>query len=67
VFPFGIVRLKGYWLADARVAYTIRPGLELFVRGANLLDTRYQEVAGYRTEPLAGYFGIRLADRRSSP
>jgi vitamin B12 transporter len=67
VSPFGIVRLKGYWLADGRVAYMVRPGVELFVRGANLFDTRYQEVAGYRTEPLAGYFGIRLADRRSSP
>jgi vitamin B12 transporter len=66
VFPFGVVRLKSYWLADARVAYAMKPGIELFVRGANLFDANYQEVAGYRTEPLAGYIGIRLADRRSS-
>jgi vitamin B12 transporter len=68
VFPFGIVRLKSYWLADARVAYAVSPGIELFVRGSNLFDASYQEVAGYRTEPLAGYAGISLrAGRRSSP
>jgi len=66
VFPFGIVRLKSYWLADARVAYAVKPGVELFARGANLFDAKYQAVAGYRTEPRAGYLGIRLAGRRSS-
>ena len=28
---------------------------------------RYEDVFGYRTEPRAGYIGVRLADRRSSP
>lgn len=65
-FPFGVVRLKPYWLAGARVAYAVKPGVELFVRGANLFDAKYQAVAGYRTEPLAGYVGIRLAGPRSS-
>ena len=60
VFPFGIVRVGSYWLANARVAYAVRSGIELFVRGANLFDAKYQEVAGYRTEPLAGYVGISL-------
>lgn len=68
VSPFGIVPLKAYWLADARVAYSVKPGLVVFLRGANLFNAKYQEVAGYRTEPLAGYIGIRLTeDRRSSP
>jgi vitamin B12 transporter len=67
IFPFGIVRLKSYWLADARVAFAVRPGIELFLRGSNLFDASYQEVAGYRTEGLAGYLGVRLrAGPRSS-
>jgi vitamin B12 transporter len=68
VFPFGVVRVKPYWLADARVAYAVRPGIDLFVRGSNLFDADYQEVAGYHTEGFGAFVGISLrADRRSSP
>jgi vitamin B12 transporter len=67
VAPFAIVRLKSYWLAGARVAYAVRPGIELFARGSNLLGTRYEDSAGYRTEGRGLFAGIRLADRRSSP
>jgi len=66
-FPFARVTLGSYWLANARVAYTVKPGVELFARGTNLLGQRYEDVFGYRTEPRAGYIGVRLADRRSSP
>jgi vitamin B12 transporter len=67
VFPFGVVRLKAYWLAAARVAYSVSPGVQLFVRGANLFDAKYEDAVGYHTEPLAGYIGIRLtADPQSS-
>jgi outer membrane cobalamin receptor len=45
----------------------VRPGVELFVRGSNLFDADYQEVAGYHTEGRGVFAGIRLADRRSSP
>jgi vitamin B12 transporter len=67
VFPAEAVQLHPYWLANARVAYSVRPNLELFARGSNLLNQHYQDVFGYRTEPRAIYAGIRLADRRSSP
>jgi vitamin B12 transporter len=68
VFPFGIVRVDSYWLANARIAYAVSPHVELFVRGSNLLDARYEEVAGYRTEGIGGFVGVRLrAGRRSSP
>jgi vitamin B12 transporter len=67
VFPFGIVRVNPYWRADARVAYALRPGIELFVRGTNLFDANYEEVGGYRTEGIGAFAGIRLAGRRSSP
>jgi vitamin B12 transporter len=61
------VSLGSYWLADGRIAYAVRPGIELFARMSNALDQHYQDVFGYRTEPRAIYAGIRLAGRRSSP
>ena len=67
IFPFDRLSLGSYWLADARVAYAVRPGIELFARGSNLLDQRYQDVFSYRTEGRGLFAGIRLADRRSSP
>jgi vitamin B12 transporter len=67
VFPFGIVRLQSYWLAAARVAYAITPTIELYVRGSNLFDERYEDSVGYRTEGRGLFAGVRLADRRSSP
>ncbi|MEO6433883.1 MAG: TonB-dependent receptor [Sphingomicrobium sp.] len=65
-FPYDTVRLARYWLADARVAYQLKLGIELFARGSNLLDSTYQDTAGYRTEGRGLFAGIRLADRRSS-
>ena len=67
VFPFDRVALGSYWLAGARVAYAIKPGVELFARGSNLLDQQYRDVFGYRTEGRGIFAGIRLADRQSSP
>ena len=61
VFPFDRLTLGSYWLADARIAYSMRPGLELFARGANLLDQHYQDVFNYRTEGRAIYAGLRLS------
>ncbi|HYI42956.1 MAG TPA: TonB-dependent receptor [Sphingomicrobium sp.] len=66
VAPFAIVRLDSYWLAAARVAYAVRPGTELFGRVSNLLDQRYEDSAGYRTEGRGLFVGLRLADRQSS-
>ena len=60
VFPAEAVRLKAYWLAGARLAYRLRPGIELFVRGSNLFDERYQDVFGYRTEGRAVFAGLLL-------
>jgi vitamin B12 transporter len=63
VFPFDRVTLGSYWLADARIAYSFRPGVELFVRGSNLLNQHYEDVFSYRTEGRAGYVGVRLSGR----
>jgi vitamin B12 transporter len=62
-FPFDRVTLGSYWLADARVSYAIRPGVELFGRMSNALNQRYEDVFGYRTEPRAAYAGLRLSSR----
>ncbi|MES2120923.1 MAG: TonB-dependent receptor [Pseudomonadota bacterium] len=67
IYPYPVVQLDSYWLAGARVAYAVKPGFELFVRGSNLLDEDYEDSAGYRTEGRGLFAGIRLAGRRSSP
>lgn len=61
VFPAEDVRLGSYWLANARIAYAIRPGFEIFVRGSNLFGQDYQDVRGYHTEGRGLYAGIRLS------
>ena len=62
-FPFNLVRLHSYWLASARVAYAVRPGLELYVRGSNLFGARYEDSVGYHTEGRGVFAGVRLASR----
>jgi vitamin B12 transporter len=62
-FPFDRLTLGSYWLADARLAYAIRRGVELFARGSNLLNQHYQDVFSYRTEGRAVYAGVRLSGR----
>jgi vitamin B12 transporter len=62
-FPFDRVALGSYWLADARIAYAVRPNIELFARMSNALGQHYQDVFSYRTEPRAVYGGIRLSRR----
>ena len=64
IFPFDRVTLGSYWLADLRVAYAIRPGIELFARGSNLLNQRYQDVFSYRTDPRGIFAGVRLSGGR---
>jgi len=63
VFPAQRVNLGSYWLAGARLAYAIHPGIEIFGRMSNALDHHYSDVLGYRTEPRAAYAGIRLSGR----
>jgi vitamin B12 transporter len=63
VFPAQKVRLNAYWLASGRLAYSVRPGIDLFARVSNLFDAKYQDVVGYRTEGRAVFAGIRLGGR----
>ena len=61
VFPFDRVGLGSYWLADARVAYSVGRRVELFGRLTNALGQHYQDIFSYRTEPRGIFFGARLA------
>jgi vitamin B12 transporter len=62
--PFDVVSLRSYWLGGARVAYALRPGVEVFGRAADAFNAHYQDVFGYRTERRGIYAGIRLSSRR---
>ena len=62
-FPFAVVRLRSYWLAGARIAYAVRPGIEIYARGSNLFDARYEDSAGYHTEGIGVFAGVRLKGR----
>lgn len=62
--PFDVVSLSSYWLGGARVAYAVKPRVEIFLRAANAFNARYQDVFGYRTEGRSIYAGIRLSSRR---
>jgi vitamin B12 transporter len=64
VFPFDPVALGAYWLASARVAFSISHRVQLFARVTNALNQKYQDVFSYRTEPRGIYLGIRLASSR---
>lgn len=66
IAPFDIVSVGSYWLANARIAYSITPAIELFARGSNLFNSNYEEVAGYHTEGIGGFVGISFREGRRS-
>jgi vitamin B12 transporter len=66
-YPYDVVRLGSYWLAGARVAYAVTRGIELYARGSNLFDAKYENSVGYHTEGRGLFIGLRLADPRSLP
>lgn len=45
---------------DASARYDLTNRMQLYVRGENLTDEQYQQVFGYGTPGLSGYFGVRL-------
>ncbi|HEX6001286.1 MAG TPA: TonB-dependent receptor [Hyphomicrobiaceae bacterium] len=59
-FPATTVTLDDYWLVSAALTYKLQPGVELFGRVENLLDTKYEEISGYNAPGLAAYAGVKL-------
>ncbi len=52
--------LAEYYLLNLTSTYELSDHWSLFLRGANLLDERYEEVYGYGTEGIACYAGLDL-------
>jgi vitamin B12 transporter len=59
-FPFERVTLDPYWLVNVAAAYKVQPGMEVFGRIENLLDSHYQQVYGFETAGIAAYAGVRF-------
>lgn len=54
------VTLDDYTLVSVAGSYEVRPGIELFARGENVLDEDYQEVFGFASPGAAVFGGLRL-------
>ena len=60
-FNSAAVRLESYTLLKAVVRYEIQPGFEVFVRGENLLDRKYEEALTFGAPGRAAYAGVRAS------
>lgn len=60
VSPAADVRLDPYFLASLNLAYKLTDVVEIYVRGANLADERYQDAVGYATEGRTVFGGVRV-------
>ena len=59
--PPEVVTLSNHWLLDLTVQFRITDDVRLFARGNNLLDSKYEQVYGYRTPGRTGYAGVEVA------
>lgn len=53
------VKLGDYVLLNARVAYQVNDSTEIYLRGENLLNRKYQLVHSYNTPGIAAYAGFK--------
>lgn len=58
-WPATQVRLKDYALLNAKVSYQVTDNTEIYVRGENLLDQKYELVRGYGTPGISAFAGIK--------
>jgi vitamin B12 transporter len=49
---------ENFVVVDARIAYALTDAVDLYVRGANLLDERYQTARGYSASDRAFFAGL---------
>jgi outer membrane cobalamin receptor len=52
------VTLAGYHIWNASVNYIPTTAWQFYLRGENLLDLHYQDVAGYGADPLSLFTGF---------
>jgi len=57
---FRTVTLDAYTLVGGQLRWQARQGVELYLRGENLLDEDYQDVFGYHTPGRGFHLGLRL-------
>lgn len=53
--------VDNYEVVDMNVRYALLPGLELYGRIENLLNSNYEEIPTYQTSARAAYAGVRYA------
>ena len=58
-FPAATVRLGSFTLLKVVAGWRLRPGVEIYARGENLLDREYEEVLGYGAPGRAIHGGVR--------
>ena len=56
----GRVALDNHQVLDMTGSWSVSEELDLYLRWENVLDTDYQQVAGYYTSGSAGYIGFRV-------
>ena len=58
-WPATTVVLKEHVLLNAKVAYQLNDSTEVYLRGQNLLNQKYQTVLNYGTPGIAAYAGLK--------
>ncbi|SDQ96244.1 TonB-dependent receptor [Pseudovibrio sp. Tun.PSC04-5.I4] len=53
--------MKDTFLLGAKASYDVTEEVEVYVRGENLLNQRYERIKGYQTSGLAVYAGLRAS------
>jgi outer membrane cobalamin receptor len=56
----GVFTAPGFTVVDAGAAWHVTPHVEVFGRGLNLLDRRYEEAYGYPAPGRMGMVGLRV-------
>jgi vitamin B12 transporter len=56
---FAVRKYKGYNRFDFTVGYTVRAGTEVYVRAQNILNKRYEEVAGFPSPRFNFVIGVQ--------
>ncbi|BCW90686.1 Vitamin B12 transporter BtuB [Alphaproteobacteria bacterium SO-S41] len=59
--PADVVTLESFTLVNLSASYKIYDGVEIFARGENLLDEKYEEVFSYVGQGAAGYAGMKVS------
>jgi vitamin B12 transporter len=57
---FSIIDSPGYFVVDLAGSRALGAHLRILARMENLLDRRYEDVAGFTTARISGYAGIRI-------